>query len=140
MFWKKGTQRDRRKYARLEKEFKIRYGLIRIDRKLPVQYDLLDSAELKYIGYTKDISEGGLCLRNEDLKELLKTSIKNGTELKIKILLYDKDIGDINTVGRVVWMDLEKHMCGIEFISVLHEDRLAIRNYIRDEYFENHKR
>ena len=140
MFWKKGAQEDRRRYYRLEKRFKTRYGLIRIDNKLSVQYSLRDSVELKYIGHTKDVCERGLCLQNDDLKKLLKTNIKEGTELKLEILFHDKDIGNLNTVGRVTWMNLKNHICGIEFISILHEDRLKIRNYVRDEYFKSYKK
>ena len=140
MFWRKDTQKDRRKYVRLEKAFRIKYGIIKLDKEIPVQYGLLDSAELKYNGHTKDVCEGGLCMEDGDLKELLKTSIKKGMELKLKISISGEDSEDINVVGKVAWMDLKRDICGIEFMSILYEDRLKIRNYVRDEYFENYKR
>ncbi|MDO9464862.1 MAG: PilZ domain-containing protein [bacterium] len=140
MFWRKDTQKNRREYIRLEKAFRVKYGIIKLDKEIPVQYDLLDSVELKYSGHTKDICEGGLCMENEDLKELLKTSIKEETELKLIISIHGEKKEDINTVGKVAWIDFKRDVCGIEFISILYEDRLKIRNYVRDEYFENYKR
>ncbi|MCK5595630.1 PilZ domain-containing protein [bacterium] len=141
MFWrKKDAQENRRKYVRLEKSFKVKYGIIKIDKEIPVQFDLLDSVELKYNGHTKDICEGGLCLENEDLKKLLRTSIKEGTELKLRILISGEDMEDIDTVGRVIWTDLEKDVCGIKFTFILNEDCIKIRNYVRDEYVKNYKR
>ena len=140
MFFRKRRQEDRRKYVRLEKAFRVKYGIIKLDKGIPVQYDLMDSIELKYNGHTKDICEGGLCLENEDLKELLKINIKEGTELKLIISINGENKEDINTVGRVAWIDLKRNICGIEFISVLYEDRLKIRNHVRDEYMRNYKR
>ena len=140
MFFRKRRQKDRRKYVRIEKAFRIKYGIIKIDKEIPVQYDLLESVELRYTGHTKDICEGGLCLENGDLAELLRTSIKEGTELKLKISIQGENKEDINTIGRVAWMDLKRDVCGIEFISILYEDRQKIRNYVRDEYLENYKR
>ncbi len=141
MFFRKQRQKDKRRYVRLEKAFSVKYGIVKLDKEVPVKYDLLGSVELKYIGHTKDICEGGLCLENEDLKERLKTNIKGGTELKLKISIPSEDPEDIiDTVGRVVWIDLKRGVCGIEFISILYEDRLKIRNYVRDEYFENYRK
>ena len=140
MFWRKDTQKDRRKYVRLEKAFRVKYGIIKLDKEIPVQYDLLDSVELKYSGHTKVICEGGLCLEDEDLKALLKTSIKAGTELKLMISIHGENKEDINIIGRVAWMNLKREVCGIEFISVLYEDRLKIRNYVRNEYFKSYKK
>jgi len=140
MFWRKDAQKDKRKYVRLEKAFMVKYGIIKLDKEIPVQYSLLDSVELKYSGHTKDICEGGLCLENEDLGELLKTNIKEGTELKLTILINGKNKEEIDTVGKVAWMDLKRNLCGIEFVSVLYEDRLKIRNYVRDEYFKSYKK
>jgi len=140
MFWKKDSQKNRRKYVRLEKAFRVKYGVIKLDKEIPVQYDLLDSVELKYSGHTKDICEGGICMENGDLTELLKASIKKGTELKLKISIHGENKEDINTVGRVSWIDLKRDVCGIEFISILDEDRLKIRNYVRDEYFKSYKK
>ena len=140
MFFRKRREEDRRKYVRLEKAFKVKYGIIKLDKKIPVQYDLLDSVELKYNGHTKDICEGGLCLENEDLKKLLKINIKEGTELKLIISINGENKEDIDTIGRVAWIDLERDVCGIEFISVLYEDRLKVRNYVRDEYVKNYRK
>ncbi len=137
---KKDTQEDRRKYVRLEKAFRIKYGVIGVGKKIPVQYDLLDSVELKYNGHTKDICEGGLCLENGDLKELLRTSVKEGTELRLRILISGKDFEDIDTIGKVAWVDLEKDICGVKFIFIQREDCHKIRNYIRDEYIGNYKK
>ena len=140
MFWRKNIQKNRRKYVRLEKAFRVKYGIIKINKEIPVQYDLSDSVKLKYRGHTKDICEGGLCLENEDLAELLKTSIKEGMELELIISIHGENKEDIDTVGRVAWIDLKGDVCGIEFISILYEDRLKIRNYVRDEYFKNYKK
>ena len=79
-------------------------------------------------------------MENGDLTELLKASIKKGTELKLKISIHGENKEDINTVGRVSWIDLKRDVCGIEFISILDEDRLKIRNYVRDEYFKSYKK
>ena len=140
MFFRKRRQEDRRKYVRLEKAFKVKYGIIKLDKKIPVQYDLLDSVELKYNGHTKDICEGGLCLENEDLKKLLKINIKEGTELKLIISINGENKEDINTIGRVAWIDLKRDVCGIEFKSIMYEDCLKIRNYVRDEYLKSYKK
>ncbi|MCK4521078.1 MAG: PilZ domain-containing protein [Nanoarchaeota archaeon] len=134
------TPKDRRKYVRLEKTFRTKHGIIKVNKKIPVQYDLSDSVELKYSSHTKDICEGGLCLENKDLKELLKTSIKEGTELKLKISITGTNSEDINTVGRVAWIDLKRDLCGIEFITLHEYERRKIRNYVRDEYFRSYKR
>ncbi|MBU0477433.1 PilZ domain-containing protein [bacterium] len=140
MFFRKRRHEDKRRYVRLEKAFSVKYGIVKLDKELPVQYGLLDSVELEYNGHTKDICEGGLCLEDEDLKELLKANIKEGTELKLIISIHGENKEEINTVGRVVWIDLKRDVCGIEFISVLYEDRLKIRNYVRDEYFKSYKK
>jgi len=138
MFWKKSVEDDRRKYVRLEKCFRIKYGIITLDKEIPVQFDLLDSVELKYDGHTKDICEGGLCLESEDLKELLKTSIKEGTELKLKILISGKNIENIDIVGKVAWIDFKKEICGVKFLFIQDEDCLKIREYIRNEYVQSY--
>ena len=75
----------------------------------------------------------------ENLQNRL-SGLKEGTELKLKISIRGENKEDINTVGRVAWIDLKRDICGIEFISVLYEDRLKIRNYIRDEYFKSYKK
>jgi len=138
MFWRKDTQKNRRKHIRLEKAFRIKYGIIEIDNSLPVKYDMQECVELKYDGYTKDISQGGLCLQYEDLNEPFNS--KKGTELKLRISIPNENPEDVDVSGRVTWEDLERKVCGIEFTSILDEDRLKIRNYVRDEYFENYKR
>ena len=140
MFWRKDAQKDKRRYVRLEKAFSVKYGIVKLDKGLPVQYGLLDSVELKYNGHTKDICEGGLCLENEDLGELLKANIKEGTELKLIISIRGENKEDINSVGRVAWIDSKRNVCGIEFISVMYEDRMKIRNYVRDEYLKSYKK
>ena len=140
MFFKKRRQEDKRRYIRLEGVFNVKYGIVKLDKEIPVKYDLLDSVELKYSGHTKDICEGGICLENGDLKKLLKASVKEGTELKLIISIHGENKEDINTVGRVAWIDLKRDVCGIEFVSVLYEDRLKIRNYVRDEYFKSYKK
>ncbi len=138
MFWRKDTQKNRRKYIRLEKAFRIKYGIIKINNTLPVKYDMQECVELKHDGYTKDISQGGLCLQYEDLNEPFNS--KKGTELKLRISIPSENPEDVDASGKVTWEDLERKMCGIEFTSILDEARLKIRNYVRDEYFENYKR
>lgn len=140
MFWRKDIQKDRRKYVRLEKVFRIKHGIIKIDNTLPVKYDVPESAELKYDGYTKDISQGGLCLQYEDSAESFISTIEEGTKLELKIFVPSENPTDIKASGSVSWKDSERKTCGIEFISILYEDRLKIRNYVRDEYFENYKK
>ena len=140
MFWRKDTQKNRRKYVRLEKAFRIKYGIIKINNTLPVKYDMQESIELKHDGYTKDISQGGLCLQYEDSAEPFISTIKEDTELKLRISIPSENPADIMASGSISWKDLKRKTCGIEFISILDEDRRKIRNYVRDEYFENYKR
>ena len=138
MFWRKDAQKNRRKYVRLEKSFRIKYGIIKIGNTLPVKYDMQESSKLKYNGHTKDISQGGLCLQCEDLNKSF--SSKKGTELRLKISIPNEISEDVDASGRVSWEDLERKVCGIEFTSILYEDRLKIRNYVRDEYFKSYKK
>ncbi|MFH1905334.1 MAG: PilZ domain-containing protein [bacterium] len=138
MFWRKDAQKDKRRYIRVEKAFRIKYGIIKIDNMLPVKYDMQECVELKYDGYTKDISQGGLCLQYKDLNEPF--SSKKGAELKLKISIPNENPEDVDASGRVAWEDLERKVCGIEFTSILYEDRLKIRNYVRDEYFKSYKK
>ena len=131
-------RRERRKYIRIKEKFKVEYEIIGLDDSLPVKYDLLASPnKLKYEGNTKDISEKGLCLEGTDLKRFLALVIKEGTELRLKISIHPGE--NINAIGKVVWMNAEKSICGLAFVSIFYEDSLKIYNYVVNtvnEYFE----
>ena len=140
MFWEKDTNLNKREYVRVEKEFKIKYGAVRTDNSLPVKYDVLNADdEFKYSGYTRNISEGGLCLEGQDLKKLLVLATKEEALLKLRILIPREDCESVDVVGRVVWNDIENVLCGIKFTQILYEDRIKIRNYIIDKHVKNYK-
>ena len=139
MFCGKGTNLDRREYIRIEKALKIKYGSIRTDNSLAIKYDTLNADdEFKYNGYTRNISERGLCLEGQDLKKLLVSTIKEEARLELRISIPGENYESINTIGKVVWKDMENVSCGIKFIRILYEDRIKIRNYIIDEYIKNY--
>ena len=131
---------NKRKYVRIEKAFKIKYGAVRTDNFLPIKYNMLNADdEFKYNGYTRNISEGGLCLEGQDLKELLVSTIKEGTLLKLRILIPGENYGSINPIGKVVWKNMGNLLCGIEFTQIFCEDRIKIRNYVIEEHMKNYK-
>ena len=133
---------NKRKYLRVYKEFKTKYGIVNIkfEKSLQVQYNILSAdGGLKYNGYTRNISEGGLCLEGVDLKELLISTIKEEMRLKLKISIPGANYENIDTVGKVVWKDIINVLCGVEFTQIFYEERIKIRHYIIDEYIKNHK-
>ncbi|MBU0478510.1 PilZ domain-containing protein [bacterium] len=123
-------RQERRKYTRIEEEFKVEYEIVELDDSLPVKYDLLSSPKLKYKGSTKDISEKGICLEEINLKRLLVSVVTEGTELRLKISIHPGDT--INAIGKVVWKNTEKGICGLEFVSIFYKDSLKIHNYVVD--------
>ena len=133
-------RQERRKHTRIEEEFEVEYEIVELDDSLQVKYDLLKSLKLKYTGNAKNISEKGLCLEGTDLKRLLASVVKEGTELRLKILIPPGEPENVNAIAKVVWKNRENSICGLEFVSIFYEDSLKIRNYVVDtvnKYFDD---
>ena len=142
MFGKQDVNPNKRKYLRVDKKFKTKHKIVNIkfEKSLKVQYNILSAdGGLKYNGYTKNISKGGLCLEGADLKGLLVSTIKEEMQLKLRISIPGANHESIDTVGKVIWKDIINVLCGVEFTQIFYEERIKIRHYIIDEYIKNYK-
>lgn len=101
----------------------------RLDVQVKVEYQILDSAQDKMKSFTKNVSQGGICL-------FLNSFLDKGTLLDLKLFLPDKK-EPIHAAGKIVWIEKfeigdskEELEAGIEFIDIADDDRHRIDKYI----------
>ncbi|MEW6008920.1 MAG: PilZ domain-containing protein [Candidatus Omnitrophota bacterium] len=101
----------------------------RLDVRVKVEYQVLDSTQDKIKSFTKNVSQGGICL-------FLNSFLDKGTLLDLKLFMPDKK-EPILATGKIAWVEKfevgdskEEIEGGIEFINISDEDRRRIAKYI----------
>lgn len=108
-----------------------RRRFIRLDARVKVEYRVVESEQTKINSFTKNVSQGGICL-------FLNISLTKGTLLDLKLYLPEEK-EPIQTVGKIVWIELfevgdktskEQYEAGIEFMNINDADRVKIGRYV----------
>ncbi|MBU2541389.1 MAG: PilZ domain-containing protein [Candidatus Omnitrophica bacterium] len=108
-----------------------RRKFIRLDTRVRVEYDIIESRGDRTGSFTKNLSQGGICL-------FLDSLIQKDTLLKLKLFLPEQS-EPIETTGKIVWIDMfkvggkdaqEEYEAGIEFRDIAKEDQEKISKYV----------
>lgn len=103
----------------------------RLDVRVKVEYEIVQAPESKFKSFTKNLSQGGICL-------FLDSSLKKDTLLDIKLYIPDQP-EPLEASGKVVWVesfkiggsDAREHFeAGIQFVDISSEDQNKIGKYV----------
>lgn len=104
---------------------------VRLDTRVKVEYHIIELSETELKSFTKNLSQGGICL-------FLDSLVRKDTLLELKLFLPEQT-EPIQTTGKIVWIDSfklgnkdaqEQYEAGIEFINISDEDRKKIAKYV----------
>jgi c-di-GMP-binding flagellar brake protein YcgR len=108
-----------------------RRRFVRLDARVKVEYQILESQQVVVDSFTKNVSQGGICL-------FLSSALKKDTVLDLKLYLPDQR-EPVPAVGKIVWIEQfevgekegrEQYEAGIEFINISDVDRNKIGRYV----------
>ncbi len=101
----------------------------RLDIRVKVEYQIAESPQNKIKSFTKNVSQGGICL-------FLDSSLDKGTLLDLKLYMPDKN-EPILATGKIAWIEKfevgdtkEQFEAGIEFIDIAKEDSDRVAKYV----------
>jgi uncharacterized protein (TIGR02266 family) len=103
---------------------------VRLDVRVKVEYQIVPSTQDKIRSFTKNLSQGGICL-------FLDSDLEKDTLLDLKLSIPEQS-QPILATGKVVWVDSFRvgdsegdHLeAGIEFVDIFDEDRAKIAKYV----------
>ncbi len=108
-----------------------RRKFIRLDTSVRVEYDIVESIAKENKSFTKNLSQGGICL-------FLDSLIQKDTLLNLKLFLPDQS-EPIQVTGKIVWVDRfkvggkeaqEEYEAGVEFLNIAKTDQEKISKYV----------
>lgn len=108
-----------------------RRHFVRLDTRVKIEYKIVESPLSKLNSFTKNISEGGICL-------FLDSFVQKGTLLDLKLFLPEEP-ELIQATGKIVWIDRyklgdasaqEHYEAGIEFMDIADTDQKRIGKYV----------
>lgn len=104
---------------------------VRLDVRVKVDYEIVQSPQEKFKSFTKNLSQGGICL-------FLDNYLKKDTLLDLKLHVPDQT-QPLEATGKIVWIDTfkigdkdakEHFEAGIEFVDISQEDKDKIGKYV----------
>lgn len=104
---------------------------VRLDVRVNVEYEIVQAPEAKFKSFTKNLSQGGICL-------FLDSFLKKDTLLDLKLHIPERS-KPLEATGKIVWIetfkigdkDAKEHFeAGVEFVDISDDDKNMIAKYV----------